>query len=116
MKKFHRQASMAQALPASQRMRRRGALAWSSVALWVAGACGVAGAATTAPADTVDPALAYAPGIRVALAAARDARGVTVGLDALIDLGLRPRAASSRHEAPVDEGGVPGQVARATGA
>ena len=66
--------------------------------------------------DTVDPALAYAPGIRVALAAARDARGVTVGLDALIDLGLRPRAASSRHEAPVDEGGVPGQVARATGA
>ena len=66
--------------------------------------------------DTVDPALAYAPGIRVALAAARDARGVTVGLDALIDLGLRPRAASSRHEALLDEGGVPGQVARATGA
>lgn len=60
MKKFHRQASMAQALPASQGMRRRGALAWSTVALWVAGACGVAGAATTAttaPADTVDPAL-----------------------------------------------------------
>ena len=63
--------------------------------------------------DTVDPAYAGHPcrprrGAR--------ARGVTVGLDALIDLGLRPRAASSRHEAPVDEGGVPGQVARATGA
>lgn len=65
--------------------------------------------------DTVDPAAAYAPGIRVALAAARDARGVTVGLDALIDLGLRPRVALV-DEAPVDEGGVPGQVARATGA
>ena len=65
--------------------------------------------------DTVDPAAAYAPGIRVALAAARDARGVTVGLDALIDLGLRPRVALA-DEAAVDEGGVPGQVARATGA
>ncbi|WP_314431122.1 4-hydroxy-tetrahydrodipicolinate reductase [Microbacterium lacticum] len=66
--------------------------------------------------DTVDPALAYAPGIRVALAAARDARGVTVGLDALIDLGLRPRRAQADVEKPIDEGGVPGQVARATGA
>lgn len=66
--------------------------------------------------DTTDPALAYAPGIRVALAAARDAHGVTVGLDALIDLGLRPRRASRRTESPVDEGGVPGQVARTTGA
>ncbi len=65
--------------------------------------------------DTIDPALAYAPGIRVALAAARDARGVTVGLDALIDLGLRPRT-PPRTRTPIDEGGVPGQVARATGA
>jgi len=65
--------------------------------------------------DTIEPALAYAPGIRVALAAARDARGVTVGLGALIDLGLGPRAAAA-DEAPVDEGAVPGQVARATGA
>ncbi|MFT4214008.1 MAG: 4-hydroxy-tetrahydrodipicolinate reductase [Microbacterium sp.] len=40
--------------------------------------------------DTIDPAAAYAPGIRVALAAARDARGIVVGLDALIDLGLGP--------------------------
>jgi 4-hydroxy-tetrahydrodipicolinate reductase len=66
--------------------------------------------------DTIDPALAYAPGIRVALAAARDARGVTVGLDALIDLGLRPRTTGADDGAPVHEGGVPGQVARATSA
>lgn len=64
--------------------------------------------------DTVDPALAYAPGIRVALAAARDARGVIVGLDSFLDIGIRaPRPARERL---VDEGGVPGQVARATGA
>lgn len=64
--------------------------------------------------DTVEPALAYAPGIRVALAAARDARGVIIGLDSFLDIGMRaPRPASER---PVDEGGVPGQVARATGA
>ncbi len=64
--------------------------------------------------DTVEPALAYAPGIRLALAAARDARGVVVGLDSFLDLGIRLRGAADR--APVDEGGVPGQVARATGA
>lgn len=67
--------------------------------------------------DTIEPALAYAPGIRVALSAARDARGVVVGLDELIDLGLRPRASTDADaESPVDEGDVPGQVARATGA
>ncbi|MFT3798640.1 4-hydroxy-tetrahydrodipicolinate reductase [Microbacterium sp.] len=69
--------------------------------------------------DTIDPALAYAAGIRVGLAVARDVRGVIVGLDALIDLGLGPEVgadASSPAEAPVDEGGVSGQVARATGA
>lgn len=38
--------------------------------------------------DTIDPAQAYAPGIRIAVQAARDARGVTVGLDGLIDLGV----------------------------
>jgi len=65
--------------------------------------------------DTVDPAAAYGPGIRVALAAARDARGVTVGLDSLIDIGLRS-AARPDPTVPVDEGGVPGQVARTTGA
>ncbi|GAA5025572.1 4-hydroxy-tetrahydrodipicolinate reductase [Microbacterium fluvii] len=64
--------------------------------------------------DTVDPALAYGPGIRLALAAARDVRGVVVGLDSFIDIGLRtPGGAPAR---PLDEGGVPGQVARATGA
>lgn len=65
--------------------------------------------------DTVDPALAYAPGIRIALAAARDARGVSVGLDSLIDIGIGPRP-HPRADAPVAEAGVPGQVARVTGA
>lgn len=72
------------------------------------------GEALTLIHDTVEPTAAYGPGIVVALAAARDARGVTVGLDALIDIGLRAPAA--RAAAPVDEGGVPGQVARTTGA
>ncbi len=39
--------------------------------------------------DTVDPQLAYAPGIRIALVGARDARGVIVGLDSYLDLPLR---------------------------
>lgn len=64
--------------------------------------------------DTIDPARAYAPGIRIALAAARDARGVSVGLDSFIDIGIRiPKPGVDK---PVPEGGVPGQVARATGA
>lgn len=64
--------------------------------------------------DTVEPALAYGPGIRLALAAAVEAKGVVVGLDSFLDLGLRrpgPGAAAAR---PVDEGDVPGQVARVT--
>jgi 4-hydroxy-tetrahydrodipicolinate reductase len=73
-----------------------------------------AGESLTIVHDTVEPAAAYAPGIRLALAAARDAGGVVVGLDSLIDIGLRAPAASA--ERPVAEGGVPGQVARATGA
>ncbi|GAA3899896.1 4-hydroxy-tetrahydrodipicolinate reductase [Microbacterium invictum] len=64
--------------------------------------------------DTVDPAAAYAPGIRVALLAARDTRGVTVGLDSLIDIGIRTPGTPAAP--PVAEGDVPGQVARATGA
>ncbi|ALJ21061.1 4-hydroxy-tetrahydrodipicolinate reductase [Microbacterium sp. No. 7] len=65
--------------------------------------------------DTVEPARAYAPGIRIALRAARDARGVVVGLDRLIDLGIRtPDAAPDAQ--PVDEGAASGQVARSTGA
>ncbi len=39
--------------------------------------------------DTVEPALAYAPGIRLAVPFARDARGVVVGLENIIDLGIR---------------------------
>jgi 4-hydroxy-tetrahydrodipicolinate reductase len=73
-----------------------------------------AGESLTIVHDTIDPAQAYASGILIALRAARDTRGVVVGLDSFIDVGLRsPRAKDSR---PVDEGGVPGQVARATGA
>ncbi|MFT4135553.1 4-hydroxy-tetrahydrodipicolinate reductase [Microbacterium sp.] len=45
--------------------------------------------------DTVDPARAYRPGIRVALLAARETRGVVVGLDSLIDLGLGASASSA---------------------
>lgn len=64
--------------------------------------------------DTVDPATAYAPGIRIALAAARDARGVTIGLDSFIDIGVRTRPLPP--EAPVADGDVSGQVAGATSA
>jgi len=72
-----------------------------------------AGESLTIVHDTVEPAQAYASGIRLALAAARDAQGVTVGLDSLIDIGIG-RPAAPVEDAPVDEGGVPGQVARAT--
>lgn len=65
--------------------------------------------------DTLDPALAYAPGIRLALHAARDARGIVVGLDSFIDIGIGRGAGPAAAE-PVAERGVPGQVARATGA
>lgn len=67
--------------------------------------------------DTVDSALAYAPGIALAARAAVDARGVIVGLDSFIDIGLRLPGARARGGADgVDEGDVPGQVARATSA
>ncbi|MFS2281026.1 4-hydroxy-tetrahydrodipicolinate reductase [Microbacterium sp. OR21] len=42
--------------------------------------------------DTVDPAEAYAPGIRLAVPFARDARGVVVGLENLVDIGIRARS------------------------
>ena len=73
-----------------------------------------AGESLTIVHDTIEPALAYGPGIRLALAAARHASGVIVGLDSFIDIGLRVPGA--REGRPVDEGAVPGQVARATGA
>lgn len=64
--------------------------------------------------DTIDPATAYAPGIRIAMAAAREARGVVVGLDSFIDIGVRTRPA--RAEAPIADGDVSGQVAGVTSA
>lgn len=39
--------------------------------------------------DTVEPADAYAPGIRLALQHAVGARGVVVGLDSFLDIGIR---------------------------
>lgn len=73
-----------------------------------------AGESLTIVHDTIEPALAYGPGIRIALAAARDARGVTIGLDSFLDIGIRTPGAPA--SAPVAEDAVPGQVARATGA
>lgn len=64
--------------------------------------------------DTVDPVLAYSPGIRVALRAARDARGVHIGLEQFLDLDFVRGAADA--PGPVREDAAPGQVARATGA
>ena len=64
--------------------------------------------------DTADPAAAYAPGIRLALGAARDARGVVIGLDSFIDLGIRLPGATPTTAGPGIADGVPGQVARAT--
>lgn len=65
--------------------------------------------------DTIDPAAAYAPGIRLALEAARDLQGVVIGLDALIDIGIRLPSADLPAPANPDRT-VPGQVAHATGA
>ncbi|MGW8484066.1 4-hydroxy-tetrahydrodipicolinate reductase [Microbacterium sp. NPDC055903] len=42
--------------------------------------------------DTVDPAQAYAPGIRLALPYALQARGVVVGLENIVDIGIRARS------------------------
>jgi 4-hydroxy-tetrahydrodipicolinate reductase len=42
--------------------------------------------------DTVDPAQAYAPGIRLAVPYAAEARGVVVGLENMIDIGIRARS------------------------
>ncbi|MBF0815819.1 4-hydroxy-tetrahydrodipicolinate reductase [Microbacterium paludicola] len=72
------------------------------------------GEALTIVHDTIDPAAAYAPGIRVALEHAIGVRGVVIGLENFIDIGIgAPKAAEPRTVA--DES-VPGQVARATSA
>ncbi|MGF6821372.1 4-hydroxy-tetrahydrodipicolinate reductase [Microbacterium sp. ZKA21] len=42
--------------------------------------------------DTVEPALAYAPGIRLAVPFALNARGVVVGLENIVDIGIRARS------------------------
>ncbi|MDQ1113249.1 4-hydroxy-tetrahydrodipicolinate reductase [Microbacterium testaceum] len=73
-----------------------------------------AGESLTIVHDTIEPARAYAPGIRIALAAARDARGVHVGLDSFIDIGVRVRPLPP--EAPIADGDVSGQVAGVTSA
>ncbi|MDQ1122719.1 4-hydroxy-tetrahydrodipicolinate reductase [Microbacterium trichothecenolyticum] len=73
-----------------------------------------AGESLTIVHDTIDPATAYAPGIRIALAAAREATGVVVGLDSFIDIGVRTRPVVA--EEPVADGDVSGQVAGATSA
>lgn len=73
-----------------------------------------AGESLTIVHDTIEPAPAYAPGIRLALSAARDATGVVVGLDSFLHIALR--IPGTPHGGPVAEGAVPGQVARTTGA
>lgn len=64
--------------------------------------------------DTIDPAAAYAPGIRVALVAARDAGGVVIGLDSMIDIGVRTPGERPAGAPVLDP--PSGQVARGTGA
>lgn len=88
-------------------LRRPGVVARQEVVL------SGAGESLTIVHDTVDPALAYTPGIRIALAAARDAVGVTVGLDSFIDVGIRIPSPRVDGLAPVEGGS--GQVAGGTG-
>lgn len=45
--------------------------------------------------DTIEPAAAYGPGIRLALDATRTARGVTVGLENFIDIGIGPASGAA---------------------
>jgi len=47
------------------------------------------GESLTVTHDTVDPVQAYAPGIRLALPFALQARGVVVGLENMVDIGIR---------------------------
>lgn len=66
-------------------LRRPGVIAKQEVIL------SGAGESLTFVHDTTDPERAYAPGIRLALPFARDAKGVHVGLESMLDLGLRTR-------------------------
>lgn len=65
--------------------------------------------------DTIEPARAYEAGIRIALDAAREARGIIVGLDSFIDIGIS-RTVPVAGSSGTDENDVTGQVARVTGA
>jgi 4-hydroxy-tetrahydrodipicolinate reductase len=71
-------------------LRRPGVIARQEVIL------SAAGESLSIVHDTVEPAAAYAPGIRLALQHAVSARGVVVGLDSFLDIGIRsPDAAPS---------------------
>jgi 4-hydroxy-tetrahydrodipicolinate reductase len=70
-------------------LRRPGVIARQEVIL------STAGESLTIVHDTVDPASAYAPGIRLALRHATDVRGVIVGLDSFVDIGIRGPAPSA---------------------
>lgn len=63
--------------------------------------------------DTISPT-SYERGIRLALEAARTARGVTVGLDSLLDLGLDHPSTSSRKTPASAPEHVSGQAAAAS--
>lgn len=63
-------------------MRLRGVIATQDVVF------GGDGETLTISHQTIEPAEAYDAGIRLALPAARDARGLVVGLERLIDLGI----------------------------
>lgn len=63
-------------------MRLRGVVAKQDVVF------GGEGETLTISHETIEPAAAYDTGIRLALPAARDARGLLVGLESLIDLGI----------------------------
>lgn len=89
-------------------LRRPGVIAVQSVIL------SGPGESLTITHDTVDPAAAYAPGIRLALARASSVRGVVVGLDRFLDIGVRIATPSATD--PIEDADVPGQVARVTGA
>ena len=66
-------------------LRRPGVIARQEVIL------SGAGESLTFTHDTVDSAQAYAPGIRLAVPFALDARGVFVGLENMIDIGIQAR-------------------------
>lgn len=51
-----------------------------------------AGESLTFTHDTVDSAQAYAPGIRLAVPFASDAKGVIVGLESMVDIGIQARS------------------------